>query len=40
MAMLLASPQTAAVSGMRLVGIVVGIVLILAAMRYMFGKRK
>jgi hypothetical protein len=40
MATFLASPQTAAVSGMRLVGIVVGIVLILAAMRYMFGKRK
>jgi hypothetical protein len=40
MEVLLASPQTAAVSGMRLLGIVVGTVLLLAAMRYMFGRRK
>jgi hypothetical protein len=40
MSVLLASPQTAAVDGMRLLGIVVGAVLLLAAMRFMFGKRK
>ncbi|WP_277349673.1 hypothetical protein [Planosporangium thailandense] len=36
----LASPETAAIGGMRLLGIVVGTVLILAAMRAMFGRRK
>ncbi len=41
MEVLLASPQTAAaVSGIRLLIIIVGVVLLLAAVRYMFGRRK
>ncbi|GAA1826083.1 hypothetical protein [Planosporangium flavigriseum] len=37
---LLASPEFTAVGGVRLLGIVVGTVLLLAAMRMMFGRRK
>lgn len=36
----IASPESAAVGGMRLLGIVVGTVLLLAAMRAMFGRRR
>lgn len=37
---LASTPQSTAVDGMRLLGIVVGSVLLLAAMRAMFGRRK
>jgi hypothetical protein len=37
---LAATSESAAVDGMRLVGIVVGGVLLLAAIRAMFGKRR
>jgi hypothetical protein len=37
---LLASSESAAVGGVKLLGIVVGTVLLLAAMRAMFGRRK
>ncbi|GII21833.1 hypothetical protein [Planosporangium mesophilum] len=36
----LASPESTAVNGVKLLGIVVGTVLLLAAMRAMFGRRK
>jgi hypothetical protein len=34
------SPEATAESGMKILGIVVGILLLLAAIRAMFGKRK
>jgi hypothetical protein len=36
----LASPESTAVNGVKLLGIVVGTVLLLAAMRMMFGRRR
>jgi hypothetical protein len=36
----LASPGSAAVSGVRLLGIIVGTTLLLAAVRAVFGKRR
>jgi xanthosine utilization system XapX-like protein len=36
----LASPESTAIGGVRLLGIIVGTVLLLAAMRAMFGRRK
>ncbi|MDT4989742.1 MAG: hypothetical protein QOI74_3836 [Micromonosporaceae bacterium] len=36
----LGSPETTAVNGVRLLGLVVGTVLLLAAMRAMFGNRR
>jgi hypothetical protein len=36
----LASPASASLSGVKIVGLVIGLVLIYAAIRAMFGKRK
>jgi hypothetical protein len=37
---LASTPESTAIDGVRLLGIVVGTVLLLAAMRAMFGKRR
>jgi hypothetical protein len=36
----LASPQSSSIAGVKLVGIVIGLVLVYAAIRAMFGKKK
>jgi hypothetical protein len=36
----LASPESTAVTGVRFLGLIVGIVLLLAAIRAMFGRRR
>jgi hypothetical protein len=40
MLLALATPESTAENGVKLLGLVVGIVLILAAIRAMFGKRR